>query len=410
MEDELLVDLGNSYTPSIIKVIGVGGGGGNAVGKMYLDAIPDVRYLVCNTDSKALDDSPVPDRLLLGPGLGVGGNPEKGRDFAEKYVEKIQSVLDEKTKMVFITAGMGGGTGTGVSPVVAREARKKGILTVGVVTIPFLFEKTRQIDKALDGLEALSKEVDALLVINNQRLLDIYPSETVIEAFDHADAALSTAVSSIIQIISMHGRWNLDFADVEKVLSKGGVAVMSTGYGQGENRLQQAIDNALHSPLVNNNDIFRATRMVMAITSNDQDVPLRMEELLEVHDFMSHFDDDIEAKYGMDYDSSLGDKVKVVILASGFNLFQETETESGKISFRQNVESKSREEEDKLAVRRGKFYSEEGKQQRHSSSKVYIFSADDLTNECVAEAVASTPTGTRSYNQWLSIRQMAGHE
>lgn len=409
MDDELLVDLGNSYTPSIIKVIGVGGGGGNAVGKMYRDAIPEVRYLVCNTDSKALEDSPVPDRLQLGPGLGVGGDPEKGRDFAEKYVDKIRQEFDDNTKMVFVTAGMGGGTGTGVSPVLAREARAKGILTVGVVTIPFRFERTRQIDKALDGLETLAKEVDALLVINNQRLLDIYPTESVIEAFDHADEALSTAVSSIIHIISMRGRMNLDFADVEKVLSNGGVAVMSTGYGQGDNRLRQAIHNALYSPLVNNNDIFRATRMVMSITSNDQEFPLRMEELHEVEDFMARFDEGIEAKYGLDFDSSLDDSLKVVILASGFSLFPENESPDKGVVFKVGSTPETADRVEKLSRRRGRFYPSDNKLTGGAPSNFYIFSPDDLTDECVAEAVAGTPTGTRSYNEWTRIRRIAGH-
>ena len=217
MFDEL-IELPNASTPRLIKIIGVGGGGGNAVGQMYRDNIPEVRYLVTNTDRKALEDSPVPDHLQLGPGLGAGGNPEIGLKYAEENIEAIQKALDEETKMVFITAGMGGGTGTGASPVIAREARKKGILTIGIVTIPFLFERERQIDKALDGLETLAKEVDAMLVVNNQRLCELYPNLGIIDAFKKADQTLSTAVSSITEIISVHGRISLDFQDVRTVL------------------------------------------------------------------------------------------------------------------------------------------------------------------------------------------------
>ena len=233
VEDEL-IQIANVTTPRIIKVIGVGGGGGNAVGQMYRDNIPEVRYLVANTDKKALDDNIVPDHLQLGPGLGAGGDPERGAALANECLDQINAALDDETKMVFVTAGMGGGTGTGASPVIAHAAREKGILTVGIVTIPFLFEREKQIDKALDGLDKLSKEVDAMLVINNQRLCDIYSDLSIINAFKRADETLSTAVSSITEIISMHGRVNLDFQDVNTTLRNGGVAVMSTGYAEGE--------------------------------------------------------------------------------------------------------------------------------------------------------------------------------
>ena len=296
---EDLIELANVSNPSLIKIIGVGGGGGNAVGQMYRDNIPEVRYLVTNSDSKALQDSPVPDQLQLGPGLGAGGDPVKGEELAEECLDKIKAIFDEDTKMVFITAGMGGGTGTGASPVIAREARKLGILTVGIVTIPFLFEREKQIDKALDGLERLGKEVDAMLVINNQRLCDIYPDMSVINAFKRADETLSTAVSSITEIISMHGRINLDFEDVRTVLTKGGVAVMSTGYAEGENRVTRAIEAALNSPLLNNNDVYNANRILLSITtSDDPRSTMRTNEIDEITEFMNRFPADIHTKWG----------------------------------------------------------------------------------------------------------------
>ena len=251
--------------------------------QMYRDNIPEVRYLVTNTDRKALETNVVPDQLQLGPGLGAGGDPKKGKAYAEESVEKIREVLDKDTHMVFITAGMGGGTGTGASPIIAREAQKKGILTVGIVTIPFLFERERQINKALDGLDMLAQEVDALLVINNQRLIDIYGNMSIIQAFKQADKTLSTAVRSITEIISMHGRVNLDFEDAKTVLTKGGVAVMSTGYAEGEQRVTRAIAEALNSPLLNNNDVYGADRILLAVTmGTDPQYELTMNEMNEI--------------------------------------------------------------------------------------------------------------------------------
>ena len=333
-----LIEFADITTPKLIKVIGVGGGGGNAVGQMYRDEIPDVRYVVTNTDSKALTDSPVPDRLQLGPGLGAGGDPKKGKHFAEESVDKIRELLDDDTHMVFITAGMGGGTGTGASPVIAREARAKGILTIGIVTIPFLFERERQIDKALDGLEVLAKEVDALLVINNERLCEIYPNLSIIDAFKRADQTLSTAVRSITEIISMHGKVGLDFEDVRTTLTDGGVAVMSSGYAEGDHRVTRAIEDALHSPLLNNNDVYNADRILLAIsTSKEKDGVLLTGELDEVTAFMQKFDSQIQTKWGLVIDPSLGKQVKITILASGFGLYNKKKKQKavqlGKMSF-----------------------------------------------------------------------------
>ena len=291
----------------IIKVIGVGGGGGNAVNHMYREGIHDVSYVVCNTDKKALEDSAVPNHLQLGCGLGAGNRPEKARKIAEESIDAIKEMLNDGTRMVFITAGMGGGTGTGAAPIIARCAKEAGILTVGIVTIPFKFEGIKKINQALDGVEEISKHVDALLVINNERLREIYPELTVINAFAKADDTLTIAAKSIAEIITMHGIMNLDFEDVTTVLKDGGVAIMSTGYGEGENRVTKAIKEALNSPLLNHNDIFNSKKVLLNINfcADDDHSSLMMEEMNEIHDFMGKFRHDVETKWGLATDSPL---------------------------------------------------------------------------------------------------------
>lgn len=410
-EDNLIVQLAHATSPAIIKVIGVGGGGGNAVAHMYRQNFEGVRFLACNTDSKALEDSPLPDRLQLGPGLGAGGKPEKGRELAEESIEKIKESLDKDTKMVFITAGMGGGTGTGASPIIAHEAMQKGILTIGIVTIPFLFEREKQIDKALDGLDAMAKEVDALLVINNQRLCDIYPNLSIIDAFKHADETLSTAVRSITEIISMHGHINLDFQDVCTVLTKGGVAIMSSGYGEGEGRVKKAIDEALNSPLLNNNDFHKANRLLFAITFNDDPASaLRTEEMNEINDFMAQFDSDIETKWGMATDPSLGKKVKITILASGFGLYgqERKQVEDDK------AKDISPEEEERHSELRDRYYgmtNDLGLQAARKKNKCFIFSTEDLLNDNeLLHAVECKPTSRRTHTDMDYIRELSTPE
>lgn len=398
VEDEL-IQIANVTTPRIIKVIGVGGGGGNAVGQMYRDNIPEVRYLVANTDKKALDDNIVPDHLQLGPGLGAGGDPERGAALANECLDQINAALDDETKMVFVTAGMGGGTGTGASPVIAHAAREKGILTVGIVTIPFLFEREKQIDKALDGLEKLSKEVDAMLVINNQRLCDIYSDLSIINAFKRADETLSTAVSSITEIISMHGRVNLDFQDVNTTLRNGGVAVMSTGYAEGENRVTRAIKDALNSPLLNNNDVFDASHILIAITtSSDDGAALRTGEVDEINAFMEHFNSDIETKWGLAFDPQLGQTVKITIIASGFGLYGTKKRE------RNNKLEVDAEDADKSG-RRGVYYGTSTRVRRRA--RCYIFNDDDLNNEALLKQVEEVPTFKRSAECLQSISELS---
>jgi len=305
---------------SIIKVIGVGGGGGNAVGYMFRQGVKDVKFVVCNTDNQALKVSPVPDRVLLGhTGLGAGGKPEVAAEAAEESLDAINTIFDDNTKMVFITAGMGGGTGTGAAPVVARVARERGVLTVGIVTIPFFFEGIKQINKALEGANEMRKYVDALLLINNQRLIEIYPELDFDSAFDKADDTLATAARSISELITTSDtKINIDFNDVDSTLRNGGSAIISCGYGEGENRVKQAIDNALQSPLLRNSNILGSKRLLFNLyISRTCEHRFSIGEMQAFTDFVTSIDD-VEVIHGIAYDDSLGDKIKLTILASGF--------------------------------------------------------------------------------------------
>ncbi len=396
MNDELLIEPVDCTRSSIIKVIGVGGGGGNAVANMYCEGLHDVRFLVCNTDRKALESSAVPDRLQLGPGLGAGGDPETGRALAEGDLEAIDDIFDEDTKMVFITAGMGGGTGTGASPIIAREAKSRGLLTVAIVTIPFLFELQRQVDKALDGVERLAKEVDAILVINNERLREIYPDLTVINAFKKADETLTKAVGSIVEIIKMRGRVNLDFRDVNMVLHQGGLAVISSGHATGPQRVTRAIRDALYSPLLNNKDIFRATRIAMAITcSSEPDKALLIDEMSEIEHFTTRFDGNPYFKWGFVPDAAMGDEIKVTILASGFGLFNEKADQTDALS---------EDEHTKRAIRRERIYGS-GKRQKRPHAFIIRLQLEDLINDDLPELLESVPTRNRTPEMARQIRQ-----
>ena len=306
---------------TIIKIIGVGGGGGNAVGYMYKKGVKDVQYVVCNTDNQALRNSPVPNKVLIGhTGLGAGDKPEVARAAAEESIDAINAIFDDDTKMVFITAGMGGGTGTGAAPVVARVARERGILTVGIVTIPFLFEGVKKITKALKGAEEMKKYVDSLLLINNERLIEIYHDLDFDSAFNKADDTLATAASSISELITTDDvRINVDFNDVDTTLRNGGSSIISCGYGEGENRMQEAIENALHSPLLKNGNIMGSKRLLFNLYySRNAEHKFGMGEMVAFTDFVTSIED-VDVKYGVAYDDSLGNKVKVTILASGFD-------------------------------------------------------------------------------------------
>ena len=399
MTDDNIIELPIRNSGTLIKVVGVGGGGGNAVANMQHEGMYDVSLLVCNSDAKALADSPVSHKLQIGPGLGCGGNPAVGKRLAEEHLADIYDSIDPETKMVFITAGMGGGTGTGAAPIFARETKARNILTVGVVTLPFQFEGMRNIDKALDGLEAMAKEVDSLLVINNERMRSVYATSSVMEGFQKADAVLTLAVKSIVDIIKMHGVWNLDFCDVETVLKDGGISVISTGYAHGENRISTAIKEALNSPLLNHNDIFNARRMVMCISFADDHNKLMMDELAEINQFIDRFHrKDLESKYGFAVDNSLKDEVKVTILASGFGISDDDNPES---------------EEDIWTIkgkdeRFKRFYGKPEAASPHPSTKraaTFIFDLNDLDNELILDTIDTIPPAKRTREDMARIKQ-----
>lgn len=306
---------------NIIKVIGVGGGGGNAVRNMATQGVKNVSFAVVNTDTQALSNSEIETKVAIGQtGLGVGGNPTLGREAAEFSVEDIKHLFDPSTKMVFITAGMGGGTGTGAAPVIARVAREMDILTVGVVTIPFLFEKSLRIEKALRGVQELKNNVDSLLVINNQRLLEIYADgmTTVEEAFLKTDEVLTMATKSVAEIITVEGKVNRDFCDVRTVLKNGGGTIVSVGSASGENRILKAMVEALNSPLFNKVEIEKAQRLLYVIYQSHNN-PVRINEVSEINLFMDKLANDLEVLWGLYWDDTLGDNVKVTIIATGFD-------------------------------------------------------------------------------------------
>ena len=406
-----LVDFGEpEVESSIIKVIGVGGGGGNAVNHMYREGIHKVSFVLCNTDNQALSDSPVPVHLQLGKeGLGAGNRPERARIAAEESIDDIRNILNDGTKMVFITAGMGGGTGTGAAPVVARVAKELGILTVGIVTIPFRFEGPRKIDQALDGVEAMAKNVDALLVINNERLRQIYPDLSVMKAFAKADDTLSIAAKSIAEIITYHGFMNLDFNDVKTVLKDGGVAIMSTGYGEGEGRVKQAIHDALHSPLLNDNDVFNSKKILLNISfcsEKSDGTGLMMEEMNDIDEFMAKFGRDFEIKWGMAVDPELGPKVKVTILATGFGI-ENVDGINERMAKRSQEEeqAKAQEEEEKDKRREGYYGTDTPPTKRKQHANIYFFRPEDLDNEDVIIAVEESPTYSRSQQRLEDIHK-----
>lgn len=404
---------------TIIKVIGVGGGGGNAVNHMYREGIHDVSFVLCNTDMQALNDSPVPMKLQLGKeGLGAGNKPEKARQAAEESINDIKSMLSDGTKMTFITAGMGGGTGTGAAPVIARVSKELDILTVGIVTIPFRFEGKKKINQALDGVDEMAKHVDALLVINNERLRKIYPELTVLDAFGKADDTLSVAAKSIAEIITNHGLINLDFNDVKTVLKDGGVAIMSTGYGEGDGRVKLAIQDALNSPLLNDNDIFNSKKILLSINfskgsgkENQATGGLMMEEMNEVNDFMEQFGSDFEIKWGIGLDPDLGNKVKVTILATGFGIrdVDGMDTHIKKVVKEQTVAAT--EEDIKKGIRIIKYYPDgNGGTVYKRRPQIFCFQPEDLDNEEVILAVENTPTYKRTSQQVKELQHRVSDE
>ena len=389
-EEETLKFRNTCNVPKIIKVIGVGGGGGNAVENMYRTSIHNVSFVICNTDSQALENSPIPVKVQLGEGLGAGNNPEVARKAAEESREEIEALFNDGTKMVFITAGMGGGTGTGAAPVVAEIAKSLGILTVGIVTIPFMFEMSNKIHQALRGVTEIAKHVDALLVINNQRLLEIYPECKIKTGFKKVDEVLTVATKSIAEIITIHGIINLDFKDVEKVLKDGGVAIMSYGIDKGEQRLAGAFDKALHSPLLNNNNIYDSKKILFNIyiepeEDEDDEAGLKVGEMEWVNNFMKRFNhDNIEVIWGMSEDETLQKgEVKVTVLATGFGMHNIPEMRP----ILDADEKQKETEERNIQNMMDSFYKEE--------YKVYLMSDTDLDNDELISYMENSPTHKR---------------
>ena len=395
MDDTILNFNCPTETPKIIKVIGVGGGGGNAVTHMFKEGIQDVTFVLCNTDNQALNRSDVPVKLLLGreitQGLGAGNKPERAMMAAEESIDDLRNMLNDGTKMVFITAGMGGGTGTGAAPVIARIAKDMGILTVGIVTIPFLFEGERKIIQALNGVEEIAKNVDALLVINNERLREIYSDLSVMNAFGKADDTLTIAAKSIAEIITLPGIINLDFADVNTTMKDGGVALMSNGYGEGEGRVRQAVEDALNSPLLSNNDVKNAKKILFNVYFSEE-AELRMEEMNDVHNFMAEFNRDIEVIWGTAIDNSLGNKVKMTILATGFTMEAAQMTEE---ELRLEEERLMKEQKDRELI--GKYYGASAQKNGRFVSRVksVVLTQEELDDEALISLLEENPTYNR---------------
>lgn len=386
-----------------IMVVGVGGGGNNAINNMYKQNIKKVSFVVCNTDRQALDNSSVPTKLLLGPnttfGRGAGNVPEVGRAAAEESIPEIDALFESGTKMVFITAGMGGGTGTGAAPVVAKVAKERGLLTIGIVTIPFLFEGETKILKALDGADEMSKYVDALLVINNERLSEIYSDLTFFNAFGKADDTLTTAARSISELINEEGYINLDFNDVDTTLRNGGAAIISSGYGEGENRVTKAIQDALNSPLLKNRDIMSSKKLLFNIYFSNE-TELTMSETKEITTFVTSINPGVDVIWGATIDETLGKQVKITILASGFEVSLREDTEDIKpqtITFDLNKKTETKEPIDVKDRLKDVYGGEKIENlQREKESKRYIVLTPELMDDdSVVEALEKVPTYTR---------------
>lgn len=407
----------------IIKVIGVGGGGDNAVNHMYEQGIKKVSFVVCNTDRQALNNSIVPNRLLIGPtvtgGLGAGNDPEIARQAAEESADDIARLFDDETKMVFITAGMGGGTGTGAGPVVARIAQEKGLLTIGIVTIPFFFEGQKKIFKALKGAEEMSKYVDALLVVNNEQLTEIYPDLDWLNAFGKADDTLSNAARSISELITCDGYMNLDFNDVNTTLRNGGAAIISTGYGEGEHRVTKAIQDALNSPLLKNKDIFGSKHLLFNLYfSREADEKFVMGEARELTSFIQNIDKDVDVIYGIGFDDTLGNKIKITILAAGFELSIMGDTPMANKSHKPSNpfvgkdSAAAREDEEEILNDTLKnVYGEdkvESIKRERASLRYIILQPDQFEDDAVIETFEHSPAYNRDKRIADEVRQSAG--
>ena len=355
MNEELITLPLELVQDSLIKVVGVGGGGGNAVNYLYEQGIQDVTFLVCNTDRQAMSKLSVPAKLQLGTGLGAGGKPEVACLYAEQSRDAIKTALDDGTKMLFVAAGMGGGTGTGASPIVAEVAQEMGILTVGIVTIPFKFEKGQKIHKAMVGVAKPAKHVDALLIINNEKLKDIYPDFSFLNAFEKSNDVVANAARAIAEIITLPGIINTDFADVYNTLKDGGVAIMNVGRASGETRITDAINDALNSPLVNTNDVHGAKRLLLQLYCSTEHA-IQMQEIDQIDAFVDEIGDDVEVQWGAALDETLGDEVRVTIIATGYEvdglptIDTDDEEQSIQDAIRQNYETPEKRKDDEPTV------------------------------------------------------------
>jgi len=340
MADLIEFDLPVS-SDKIIKVIGVGGGGGNAVNHMYRQGIKDVEFAVCNTDAQALMNSPVPLKVQLGSelteGRGAGNKPDVGRESALENIEDIEKLLDGNTKMVFITAGMGGGTGTGAAPVIAQVARDRKILTVGIVSIPFRNEGRLRIQQAIEGIREMESHVDSLLVINNERIREIYGDFPISKAFSKADDVLAIAAKGIAEIITCPGFINVDFEDVRTVMSNSGVAIMGSFMAVGENRARKAVEGAVNSPLLNNNDIRGAKNILVNITSGETN-EVTMDEMNLVNEYVQEMaGNNADLIYGVAVDPEMGEAISVTVIATGFKTSSIPEMNGGTQPQREKV-------------------------------------------------------------------------
>lgn len=405
--------INNAAKSSRIKVIGVGGGGNNAVQHMFNQNIENVSFWVCNTDYQALKNSTVPNKLLIGKtGLGAGNKPEVAREAALGSEEEIATLFQDETEMVFITAGMGGGTGTGAAPVVARIARDYGMLTIGIVTIPFLFEGQKKILKALAGAEEMSKYVDALLVINNERLTEIYPELNFVNAFGKADDTLTTAARGISEMITNSNTViNIDFNDVDTTLRNGGAAVISIGYGEGENRVTKAIDDALNSPLLKDRNIFGSQKLLFNIYFNPEaEQEFLMKESSEITDFVSDINPNVDIIWGLAKDTSLGNKVKITILAAGFNTKADAEKAPGKIFDEPKVETTTGaqpESTQSTGVLEDLYGKDKGEAIMRSAEaqKYIILTPDQINDDALIEKFENMPTATRTRRSVEEIKK-----
>ncbi len=405
---------------TIIKVMGVGGGGNNAINHMYMQNIEGVSFVVLNTDRQQLNESPVPNRVLLGPntthGLGAGNIPETAKRAAEESENEIAQLFDDDTKMVFITAGMGGGTGTGAAPVVARIAHEKGVLTIGIVTIPFLFEGPKKILKALAGADEMGKYVDALLIINNQRLTEIYSDLDFTNAFGKADDTLTTAARSISDLITVKGVINLDFNDVNTTLRNGGAAIISSGFGSGEHRVSKAIEDALESPLLKNRDVYGSRKILMNVYFNpDSSTPLRMGETTEIQEFMANFDQEVDVIWGTAHDRTLEEgQIKITVLAAGFNVSLDKEAPVNPITTRREPVTTHSNLSD--ADRLKKEYGEKAITEQalaQNRARYIVLTPEQMDDDDVIDMIEKTPTYKRKpdfRNQIQAAQQAASQE